>query len=90
MELQLFINEYSDINKDLNKLHESIYTFNVTHNDDPYIVCSRETCSLIEAISSNEMYYEINNDIHNGKVGMYCGYKILTDNTLPFGKVKLR
>lgn len=82
--LQLFINEYSD----LNKLRGGIYTFEAIHNDAPYVICSRETCDLIKAISLEEMDYEINNDAY--RVGMYCGYKILTDNTLPFGEVKLR
>ena len=70
---------------DLYKLNKEINVFRAEHNYDPYIVCSDETQNVFPGIELCQTYEEV-----NSYIGMYKGYKVLTDNTLPFGEVKVR
>ena len=67
------------------ELNKEINVFLAEHNCDPYIVCSDEAQNVFPEIKLCKTYEE-----ENSHICMYKGYKILTDNTLPFGEVKIR
>ena len=86
-EFQLNLND----NQGINKLHYAINMFRAAHNYEPYIICSKETCELIKSVSFKEYTYDtFEYDTAKGIVGTYIGYKILIDNTLSHGEVKIR
>lgn len=81
-EISLVIEEHF---YDLNELNKGIDVFRAAYGCDPYIVCSHETQNIIPRIELLKTYEE-----ENAYIGMYKGYKVLTDNTLSFGEVKIR
>lgn len=86
-DLQLNLND----DQGINKLIYAINMFRAAYNYEPYIICSKETCKLIESVSFKEYTYDTSEyDTAKGRVGTYIGYKILIDNTLSFGEVKIR
>ena len=79
--LYLFINEQED----MNRLMNGIYMFHAIHDYEPYVVCSAKTCDSMEDLTKEHKIVD-----NTGRLGMYRGYKILIDDTLPFGEVRLR
>lgn len=80
-EISLFINDTDN----LNKLNKVLIIFRAAYNCDPCVVCSHETKNIIPEIELCKTYED-----ENSHIGMYKGYKVLTDNTLSFGEVKIR
>lgn len=82
-ELQLNLNSEPN----LKILITGLDMFWAIHNYAPYIVCSNETCKLIETLNFKETN---THDTSAGRVGIYHGYQILVDNNLSYGEVKIR
>jgi hypothetical protein len=77
---------------DTNRINEGIDRFYmINRGKTPYVICSEETVKLIiskcSIIGSKE---GIENFKNEGKIGAYCGCKILNDNSLKLGEVEIR
>lgn len=72
--------------EDLNNLMNGIHTFHAIYMQEPYVICSAETCDLIPYCNLEEKTENEN----VGRLGVYCGSKVLIDDTLPFGEIRLR
>ena len=85
---------------DLGTLDAGILVFQAAYGCDPYVICSDKTKNMIATYATRNMEiyerniykYERNIDKYdeNSRINSYRGYKIFTDNTLPFGKIQIR
>lgn len=74
---------------DFDKINDEVFRYN--RNSMPYIICSEETGKLIVSkctiFASKEEIEEIKD---KGMIAQFNGCKVLNDNSLKLGEVKIR
>lgn len=72
----------------LQTLNNGLHKFYIMYGYNLRIICSKKTIDSIQ-LHLEEIYekYECS---AKGRIGTYTGHKILEDNTLPLGVVKLK